>query len=797
MSTFLNDIRYGLRMLRKNSGFTTVAVLTLALGIGANTAIFSVVNGVLLRALPFDHPEELVQLWEDPTGKGRSQNTVSGPAFADWAEQNTVLESLSAFTSVALNLTGEGGPERLRGLRVSASYLKVFRVQPVLGRGFLPDEDQPGKDKVVLLTHGLWQRRFGGDTNLVGRTIQLGGESRTVIGILPPEPVLARERELFVPIVLGSEARARNRGDHWLRVVARVKPGVTLEQVHAEMNAIMQRQKQIDLSEADAGVTVVPMREQITGEIRPRLLILLGAVGLVLLIACANVAGLLLAKAAARHKEMAIRTALGAGRLRVIRQLLTESLLLSLFGGAVGLLLAFWSTAALTQWTAAGLPRVEEIGLDAQVLGFALLASIVTGLTFGLTPALQLAAPRLNDALKAGGRTGRADSGSGIRQGLIVAEMGVTLMLLAGSGLMLKSLLRLQAVPSGFNPENVLAMSISLDNAKYPDGEHRAVFCSQIIQRVEALPGVASAGMAGNLPMSGWNNTSISVEGRTSQPESGYSTDYDYIGGSFFRTLSIPVLKGRAFTEYDNSLRAPRVAILSESLARKAFPDENPIGQRIRAFGQPWEVIGMVGDVRYHGLDSAAGERIYLPQAFCQWSGSLVVRTKVPPLTFVKAVRNEILALDPDQPVSNIRALEQIVADYLAQRRLMLVLVSLFAGAAILLTATGLYGIVVYSVSQRTREIGIRIALGATSVDVLRSVVGQGLKLTLIGTGVGMAGAFALTRVITSLLYDVSPTDPLTFVCVSLLMAGVALLACYIPARRAAKIDPMVALRCE
>ncbi len=797
----MNDLKFACRHLRKNPGFTAVLVLTLALGIGANTAIFSVINAVLLRALPYDQPGQLVQLWEDDLGgKGQGRNTVSGPAFADWKEQNTVLECLSAYAPVALNFSGEGHPERVRGLRVSAGYLQVFRVHPILGRGFLADEDQPGKDKVALLTHGLWQRRFGADTNLVGRTVQLGGEGRTVIGILPPKPVLSTEREFFVPLVLGSEARAHSRGDHWLRVVARLKPGVAPEQARVELNALAQRQNEVNPpSETDAGATVVALQEQVTGEIRPKLLILLGAVGFVLLIACANVAGLLLANAAARQKEMAIRAALGAGRWRVVRQLLTESVLLALLGGATGLLLAWWGMDVLRQWAGADLPRAEEIGLDTRVLGVALLVSVITGLVFGLAPAQQLARPNLTDALKEGGRTSGASSGSGLRGGLVIAETAIALMLLVGSGLMLRSLFGLQAVSPGFNPENVLVMSLSPDNTKYPDGERRAAFCSQIIQRVKALPGVEAAGMAGNLPMSGWNNTSIGVEGRASQPESGYSTDYDYVGGDVFKALGTPLLKGRAFTEYDNSVRAPRVAILSESLARKTFPNEDPIGRRVRAFGEKdtWEIVGVIGDIRHHGLDSVDCERIYLPQAFCRWSGSLVVRTKVPPLTLAESVRNEILALDSDQPVSNVRTLEQVVADSVAQRRMMSMLLGLFAVAALLLAAIGLYGVMAYSVSQRTREIGIRMALGAQRDEVLNLVVRQGMKLAILGVIVGLLGASALTRVLTHLLFGVTPRDPMTFAGVTLLLGTVALFACWLPARRAARVDPMVALRCE
>jgi putative ABC transport system permease protein len=794
MSTLIHDTSYAFRQLRKSPGFTAVAVITLALGIGASTAIFSVVNAVLLRALPFDEPEKIVQLWSDPIGDGRGRNSVAGAEFNDWKEQITTMEAISAVCRVHLNLTGDGHPERLNVLQVSASYLQILRVQPILGRGFGADEDQPGKGKVVVLTHRLWQRYFGGETNLVGRPIQLGGESYTVIGVLPARPRLPRECDVLVPFVFGSESWHHSRRDNRLRVVGRLKAEVTAEQARTEMLAIRQGLKSLyPKYKQDWGVAVVPLHEEVTGQIRAQLWILFSAVGFVLLIACANVAGLLLAKTAARQKEMAMRVALGAGRWRIVRQLLTESVVLSLLGGGLGLLLAFWGVDALKQWSVASLPRVEEIGIDLHVLGFALLAAIATGLLFGLAPAWQLSRPNLNETLKEGGRTSRSNSGV-IRGGLIVVEVALAVVLLAGTGLLLKTVFRLQSVPAGFDAESVLAMDISVNDQKYPNGERRAAFLKQIIQRIESLPGVEAAGSATTLPMSGATDNSVRAESQPDQDEFYINTDYDFVSGNYYRAMGIRLLKGRVFAERDNATSAPRVALINESLARQVFPDGDPLGQRVRFLGESWEIVG---NVRHRGLDRNRTEHIYLPQAFSFLQCSLVVRTKVPPLMLVETIRSEIFKLDREQPISNIRTLEQVVAHSIADRRLVLVLLGLFAGVALLLAAIGLYGVMAYSVAQRTREIGIRVALGAEHGEVLYLIVAKGMKLTAIGVGVGLLGALILTRVLTHLLFGVTPSDPVTLAAVALVLGAAALLACWLPARRAARVDPMKALRCE
>ena len=796
IENLLKDVRYGLASLWRNPSFTAVAVGVLALGIGANTAMFSLVDGVILRPLPFNQSEQLVQLWEGAPG---TEMRASGPTFADWSEADTALENLAAYSPTALNLSDKSMPERLRGLRVSAEYLEVFRLRPMLGRGFRSEEDQPGNDKVVILTSGLWQRSFGGATDLVGRTIQLGGEARTVIGILPAEPVLLVEYEFLVPLILAGDARARNSDTHWLRVVARLKPGVTFEQARTALSTVMENKVRTNpQSRANAAMSVVPLNVQMTGEFRPKLWILSCAVGFVLLIACANVAGLLLARGTARQKEIAIRAALGASRRRIVRQLLTENLLLSLFGGVIGTLLASWGTEALVHGIAIELPRAAEIGVDSRALLFALATSLVTGVFFGLVPAWQTGRADLRGVITKGAAASRVTSVFGLRGGLIVGEIGLALMLLTGAGLMVRSLWQLTTTSPGFDAKDTLGMSVSLDGTKYPDHERRILFWDELAQRLESLPGVESVGMAGGLPMNEWNNTTIRVGESAGESESQHSVDYEYIGGSYFHVLRIPVLHGRAFGRGDNSRRSPRTAILSASLARKAFPDDAAVGQHVTVFGESWEVIGVTGNVRQHGIDQGVRDCIYLPQAFSDvGSRRVMMRTEVPPLTLANTVRNEVLSLDPNQPVSNLRTLEQVVRGSFADRRLMLTLLGLFAGAALLLAAIGLYGMMAFAVLQRTREIGIRMALGAQHGDVVIQIIRKGMTLAFLGVTLGIAGAFVLTRLMAHLLFGVAPTDPATFAGAALLLMIVALLACWLPARRATKVDPMIALRAE
>ena len=794
--TLVQDLRYAARMFRKNPGFTAVVVLTLALGIGANSALFSIIENVVLKPLPYADPDRLVQVWEDPSGRGEGRNSVSARMFASWKEQTTMFENISAIRSLALNLTGEGSPERLRGLQVSAGYLDIFRVSPALGRGFLPEEDQAGKDGVVILTNGLWQGKFGGDRNLIGRSIRLGNKSRTVIGVLPPGCPLPYEPEFLVPFVYGSEPWHQSFRDHRLRVIARTRPAATLPQAREEMKLITDRLRPA-LPEfmKDWGAVVVPMREELTGEIRRQLLVLFGATAFVLLIACANVANLLLARASSRRREIGIRVALGAGRRRVLRQFLTESVMLSLFGGAVGFLLALWGIGTFNHWRPASLPPGLEIGLDFMVLGFAFLLSVFTGLAFGLAPAVQFARSNLEE-LKGAGRTSSGTAGRGIRRTLIVAEIALAFTLLAGAGLLFESMLRLQAVPLGFEPQGVLAMDISLED-RYPAGERRVSFYREVLRQIESLPGVDAAGMATTLPMAGSTDNFISVEGRPNQYESGASTDYDFVAGNYFRAMRIRLARGRVFSERDDSVKAQRAVILNNSLAQMLFAAEDPLGRQVRFVGEKWEVVGIVADVQQRGLDRHATNHVYLPQAFSPFSGSLVIRTKVDPSSLTEGIRRKIFTIDPDQPVSNIRTLEQIVASSVVDRRSMLMVLGLFSTTALVLAAIGLYGVIAFSVTERSQEIGVRMALGATRLGILTMVLGEGIRLTGIGAITGLLGALAVTRVLSHLLFRVTPTDPITLSSVTLVLVAVALFACYLPARRATEVDPMVALRCE
>jgi putative ABC transport system permease protein len=802
------DLRYGVRMLLKNRGFTAVAVLTLALGIGANTAIFSVVNGVLLKPLPYEQPEQLVNLWEAaPWG----QSIVSPGAFTDWRDGGASLEALSVVRGADMNLAVEGQPERLSGLAVCASYLQILRLQPMLGRGFSPGEDKPGADnKVVVIAHGLW-RRFGADPGIIGRSIRLNSEPYTVIGVLPPKAALAGEdgnetRQFLIPFVFSASEADTTRSNHLFNVIARLKPAVTREQAQAELTALKQRlQPLYPKDKEDWAVKVAPLHEHITGGVKLTLLTLMGAVGFVLLIACANVANLLLAKAASRQTEMAIRAAMGASRWRVIRQMLTESSLLGLFGGALGVGLAYWGVQALSNWSGGDLPRADEVAIDGRALAFSLLVSVGAGLLFGLVPALQVSASNLNETLKEGGRGAATRSGNRMRGGLIVAEVALALVLLAGAGLLVRSFYRLLNVDPGFDPRNTLAMDISPPKAKYPlYSDARSRFLHRIFEKLEALPGVEAVGMASSAPMSGvYNGTELK---RVDQSQQYYHSSFNSVSGNYFSALGIPLLRGRVFSDRDdfsNDLRFTNdqlTVVINEALAKKMFPNEDPLGKRVRFWNHEgrdldWQIIGIVGNVRQMGLDASAMERFYIPQAFFWQAGSLIVRTKGEPLALTESIRKEIFALDSEFPVSNVRTMEQVVSGSVSTRRFTLTLLGIFAVAALALAVIGLYGVMAYAVTLRAHEIGIRMALGARRADVLWLVLRHGMWLTTMGLISGLAGAFALTRFLRNHLYETGETDAATFASVSLLLVFVALLACLIPARRATKVDPMVALR--
>ncbi|HEU0179205.1 MAG TPA: ABC transporter permease [Blastocatellia bacterium] len=806
------DLRYGMRMLLKNPGFTAVAVLTLALGIGANTAIFSVVNAVLLKPLPYEQPEQLLNLWEAaPWG----QSTVSPGAFTDWRDGSTSLEALSVVRGSSMNLGGDGESERLTGLTVCASYLRILRLQPILGRGFLPDEDKPGGDnKVVVIAHGLWQRRFGADPGIIGRKIRLNSEPYMVIGVLPPKAALAgqdhdEDRQFLIPFVFRAGEDYTTRSNHLFNVIARLKPAVTRDQAQAELTALKQRlQPLYPKDKEDWTVKVAPLHESITGAVKPTLLTLMGAVGFVLLIACANVANLLLAKAASRRKEMAIRAAMGAGRWRVIRQMLTESSLLGLLGGSLGVGLAYWGVQSLSNWSGGDLPRVDEVAIDGRALAFSALISVGAGLLFGLVPALQISAPNLNETLKEGSRGSGAGAGHRMRSALIVAEVALALVLLAGAGLLARSLFRLLDVDLGFNPQNTLTMDLSLPKARYPAGsDARSRFLHRIFEKLEGLPGVEAAGMASSAPMAGVYNGSDMK--RVDRPEQNYNAPFISVSGNYFSALGIPLLRGRVFSERDdftNDLNFAKerinqlVVIINEALAKKMFPNEDPLGKRLRFWDYEgrdleWEIIGIVGNARQTSLDGALLDRFYIPQAFFWQDGSLLIRTKGEPLALAESIRKEILALDSEVPVSNVRTMEQVISGSLSARRFTLTLLGIFAGAALALAVVGLYGVMAYAVSQRTHEIGVRMAFGARRADVLWLILRQGMWLTVLGVAVGLAGALALTRVLRNHLYEIGTTDATTFASVSLSLIFVALLACLIPARRATKVDPMLALR--
>ncbi len=802
MRTALQDLRYGLRMLRQKPGFTMVAVIALAIGIGANTAIFSAVNAILLRPLPYDAPDRLVYIWDSNPSIGFPRFSSSALNFSDWRRQSKSFEYLCALLSWNLNMTGRGEPERLQGARASADIFPMLGVKPLLGRTFLPEEDQAGKNRVVLLSEVLWQRRFGADRNVIGQAITLNGESYTIIGIIPPEFRVPNQSELWIPAAL-DELQLR-RGNHLLGVMARLKPDVTIEQAQTEMSGIA---RNLELQYPDTnkgwGVRIVPLSEAVIGDtIKPALWVLLAAVGFLLLIASANVANLLLARAATRQREIAIRTALGASRWRVFRQLLTESILLALVGGVLGLLIGVWGIDLLTSLNPDRIPRVEEIGIDRQVLGFTLLVSVLTGIIFGLAPALQGSKPDLNESLKEGGKgTVTSRRGNRMRSLLVVSEIALSLVLLVGAGLMVRSFARLQQVRLGFNPENLLTMAISLPQAKYSEANQREAFYRSLLERVATLPGVQSTAVIDPLPLAGDTVWEFFIEGRPLGPSNqGYNTNFRRCSPDYFRTMGMTLLKGRHFTEQDTP-QSEQVAIINETMARQFFSNEDPLGKRISFSGLegPWHtIVGVVVDVRHAALNAEVGLELYRPFAQSpNMTTSLVVRSALDANSIAGAIRKEVQNLDPDQPVYSVRPMEQIIANTIAPQRTNTLLLGVFAVIALLMAAVGIYSVMAYTVTQRTHEIGVRMALGARRGDVLRLVVKQGLVLAVAGVGIGLTASFTLTRMMKSLLFGVSAGDPVTFGLIALLLIFVALLACIVPARRAAKVDPIVALRYE
>jgi putative ABC transport system permease protein len=806
------DLRYGARMLAKNSGFTVVAVLTLALGIGANTAIFSVVNALLLRPYPYKDQDRLVWLWETRLPE-IPRNSPSPANFLDWQKQNTVFEQLEAINVNDYNLIGEGNPERIRGMVITHGFLSMLGVRPQIGRDFFPDENRPGHGNVAIFSHELWQRRFGGDPNIINRKIMLDDRQFTVIGVMPPISGLnLRRTEIWTPIAFTAE-QTENRRVGILNVIGRLKPGVTMERARSEMSAIADRlAKQYPDSNADWNVIVSSLLEDAVNEtgIKTPLLLLLGAVAFVLLIACANVANLLLARAAARQKEIALRTALGASRWRIVRQLLVESLLLSLAGGITGLMLANGGLKILMAQSDIDWPRIMNVSLDLHILAFTVSITLLTGLSFGIVPALQASKPNLNEMLKDAGRgsTGGRRQHA-VRNALVVLEVTISMVLLVGAGLLMKSFIGLHKVDPGFNPKNALTVAISLPERKYPEKNRQAAFYKQLGERVSALPGVKATSVASNVPFSNyhWGNwdRGFRIEGRTSNSSGNDGGGAYYsVSPNYFKAMGIPLLRGRLFTEFDTE-SAPRVAIINSTMATRFFPGEDPIGKRIqltdrvRNGSQVYrEIIGIVADVKSDALDQQAHPQIY--EAYTQEpfpSMTLVVRVAGDPIGLGESIRREVFQLDKEQPVFGIQTLERLISTSTSQQRFSMMLLGVFAAAAIALASIGLYGVMSYAVAQRKHEVGIRMALGAQPRDVLGLILFQGLRLTLGGIAIGLIAAWAATRLLINLLYGVSATDPLTFIGVSLLLIGVSLLACYLPARRATKVDPLVALRCD
>jgi putative ABC transport system permease protein len=814
------DLRYGVRTLMKRPGFAFIAVLTLALGIGANTAIFSVVNGLLLRALPYYEPERLVMVWADrpilQAQIGLDDFPVAVADFVDWRNQNQVFEQMAALQAQRMNLTGGGEPESVVGLRASASLFPLLGPHFAMGRAFLPEEDRAGADRVVVISHGLWQQRYGADPKLIGQKITLNNEAYTVIGVTAPDFQFPRRGEipfgvapfgdalkvdLYLPIAF-TPINMNDRRNNYLAVIARLKPSVSIQQASAEMNAIARRlTEQYPQANTDKGVRLALLQQQAVGKARTALLVLLGAVGFVLLIACANVANLLLARAAGRQKEMAIRASLGASRWRVARQLLTESLLLAISGGAAGLLLARRLVELLLAIAPDNLPRAYDIRLDTRVAGFTLLVSLLTGIVFGLLPALQASKIDLGATLKEGGRDAAGLLRRRLRGFLVVSEVALAFVLLIGAGLLIRSFARLTEVDPGLDPRSVLTMDILLPFAKYKEGRSLAFF-QQTLERVRALPGVEAAAWVYPVPMSGASGSGgFDIEGRLSPTEQTFNAGIRTISPDFFKTFRVPLIKGRLIAESD-SAKAPPVVVVNESLARDYFADEDPLGKRITPLGdtRTHEIVGVVGDVKHSALDEEAKREMYFPMAqagLFPIFTSLAVRASGDAMQMVAAVRGQVWAVDKDQPISNIQTMERLMAKSVAPRQFNLLLLGVFALVGLALASVGLYGVMSYTVTQRTREIGVRMAMGAQTSDVLRLVIGEGMKLAFIGVLLGLGGALALTRLLKTLLFGVSATDPLTFAVIAVLLTGIALLACWIPARRATKVDPLIALRSE
>ncbi|MGA7925725.1 MAG: ABC transporter permease [Candidatus Sulfotelmatobacter sp.] len=806
LQSLLQDLRYAIRQLRKSPGFTSVALFTLALGIGANTSIFSAVNAVLLRPLPYRDPNRLVYIWSAEKARGINQSTVSIPDFRDWQQQNHVFAGMTALFASTFNFSGANEPLQVNGWTVATNFFDVLGARPQLGRTFVPDEEQWGKHRVAILSHTLWMSSFGGNASVLGKEVTVDAEPFTIIGVMPAEFSSPHsEVQLWVPMS-PPPGMTINRDQRFMRVIARLKPGVTAQRAQVEMETLTHRLEQEYPEDRGATAYLVPAEQQIVGAIRPALLVLLGAVSFVLLLACTNLASLLLARSAGRAKEFAVRMALGASRGRLIGQLVTESLLLALLGGALGVLLAGWGTALLRMLAAKDVPRAQDIHIDVGVLAFALALSLLTGLAFGLIPAFESSKGHVNEPLKEGGRgVGQGMRARRVRDLLVVSETALALVLLVGAGLLINTFHHLRSVNGGFNPERVLTAEVSLPSSKYRENQQSVSFFQQLLERVRKLPGVKFAGATLTLPLGGGGRywMGLEIEGRPAAQtrEDVPIVAFFQVTPGYFQAMGIPLRKGRLFDDRDNQSSSLKVAIVSETLARRFFSGTDPIGKQIRVDSVPLTVVGVSGDAIIDSLTDPSFPEVYTvhSQRVTGASGNMVLalRTDADPLSLAAALREQVHGLDKQQSVANIQTLQQVVSESLTQPRLNTLLLGAFALLALLLTATGTYSVLSYSVTQRTQEIGIRMALGADRRDVLRLMVGRGLFLTLMGMITGLAAAFGLTRLMAGLLFGVRPTDAATFVVVSLVITGVALLASYLPARRAIKIDPMVALHYE
>ena len=804
MHTLLADLRYGLRLLRLTPAFTAIAICALALGIGANSAIFSTVDSVLLQPLPYQDPARLVLVWEDASFASFPKNTPAPGNFFSWRERNHVFTDMAAARFATANLTADGPPEQVFGRRVTSNFFDVLGVRPLLGRAFTAQEDDTAAS-VVLLSYGLWQRRYVGDPSVIGKTMLMDGSEFTIIGVLPRDFVFRdREMDYWSPAAF-TPAEKQLRDSHYLNVVARLKPGVSVRRAQEEMSAIArQLQQAYPNSNRGVGAVVAPIKDEILGNTRLALLVLMSAAGCVLLIACANVASLLLARAVARRREVAVRAALGAGRGRLIRQMITEGTLLSLIGGVVGLALASPALRLLTRLVPAGLPGSAAPEIDARALGFTLLLSLLTGLLFSIVPAIQASRTSLNDALKEGGRTGIGSSRAGARDILVMLEVAAALVLLMGAGLMLQTLARLRAIDVGFRTDHMLTMRTILPQSKYKDPARRIAFYDRVLEQVRALPGVQGAAFSSNLPFTAQGNTQgYRIEGR--QPEPGMSYDALLRVGTngYLKILGVRLIEGRLIEDSDGPA-APPVVVINETFARRHWPHESPLSHRISLnFPTPvWRtIIGVVADVRERGYELEMKPGVYLP--FVQFPGTwarpdtIAVRTKSDPLSLAGAIRQIIGSMDPEQPISAVRTMDEIINQQVADRLQQMTLLGIFAGLALLLASVGLYGVLSYVVMQRSREIGLRMALGASASNVTWMIVVRGLTLAGLGLGIGVAGVWTLTRAMKSLLYGVGATDPATFGMVTGLLAAIAVTACWIPARRAARLDPIMVLRQE